>query len=1244
MLLRTPVFLFPFTSEHTTLVLNLKKSLQTETTESSSQDVHDLLIALWTCKWIPSDQCPISDPTITCLALMTLNTDSSFKHPSSVTGHIAHFEYIMRFTFLIEMKRRITADPGSSFEEQCENLSFWFVEKNNTTFNSLRSLQHRASSLAYSTISLPKVWWTDSRSYQVLAYEGNSITFSGVKDMFTVIEQDVIDLWERKVLMNLSLHLPYTSLVDDLSNTTVGYSFISDSRNPFMADKDQLMRAVLNDPNLHDRFVSAYDSNGKPVWNIIAFRLWLESYASFHGQLLMRAEMLGGAPARGTELTAMSYKNTPTTFHRSLIAFGTTLAIIVTYHKGSSMTGMDKLIPHALDAVTSDLIIQDLAISRPFAELAVSLCFPGNSSMFQVYNQHLFINNGQLFDTEDLSTLMKDVTARSLRAPLGVRAWRQVCIALRRKHSPVFEQLIEEDNGDTIEALQASHNRWTENRVYGLSSDSLSGVPEDILYDFLKASTHWQITTGAVPGGLCLPYFQARTSFFQDLVKAGTIIIPSSPSQALPQINIPELVAALGPSLTDLLKSVVDEAIKEKIVPLLLSGQSLSLPSPSPLSYPVMLPSSPPQPSVNIPDPESPLVKLPSPQTLSSVNVPDLDIQALSALRKVLGRSDANWSSPQQREAVLSVLRMEGDVCAFLATGAGKTMLAIIPTIVQPTTISIVVLPLKAIILDYERKLQALKIPFELYTGNPDVPITGKHNLILVSTDRARQPNFQQSVLQINSKRSITRVFFDECHYPLVNNGFRVCLEDVDQFRILGVQLILLSATVPPSSRPALMDCFKLVRPAVITMPTDRPELQYIIKPPSPKTATLIDSVVAFTQEQMLFFEPQDRALIFVSFKEHEGQPISQALGCDFYHGGPELTDEERRACYYRWVQGTHRVLVCTNAFSAGNDYPHVRFVVHAGTPREMIGYIQEVGRAGRDGSHSLCVLFPRKAYPPSDIIQPDHSGRQAAWNMSLNPPPCIRFFITKFNDGAGIDCASSRLGYKCSSCQELTALNPVVSTPQSVPPNPSVPVESALSNPPTLLQQEASALFQQQADASHEKKMTAFADKAALINHFKAMLSRFANLCALCFSFGQQATKHNIMHCPLLQTLLSGQGEDHYKQLRGLIKYTRHPQTRVCFTCHIPQISDSLHPTFGKSATSCTPSQKDIILPIAFSIFHQAHLKAAAQTHFSVTWNTLDSFVQWLIVQSPPHHLTNASSLFLWYSGKIDLSGSFIL
>ncbi|KAI6043294.1 hypothetical protein EDC04DRAFT_2510853, partial [Pisolithus marmoratus] len=412
--------------------------------------IHEVLFEVWTTAWTPQEDREIVDPTERCLALLTLRQDGSFKEPHDVTGIIAKFEYCMRLTFLQEIHHRTQADPQSDELEHCLALENFFVEKTWYTFSRLRSLQHRASSLAYDTMSLPDVWWTDTKTWKSMLYRGDEIHFADLCKVFKETEAKLVQIWEEGILMGHDIRVEYDKIADDLINKDVGYSFLSDARNPQLTRRDQLVKKFLQDEATFAHF--AMIREGSIVWNRSTLQAWLKSYAELQSLLLFRAQMLSGAPCRGTELTAMTYRNTQTRPTRNLAVLGKHISLLCQYLKTSTLTGKDKLIPHALDGITSDILVQDLALARPFAEVAARACFLDKPEVVDLYQNHVFVNYNRLFDSKDLSTILTKYSLPSLHFGLTIRSWRHIQTAWKRKLGCAVEDIIEMDTEDNVEA------------------------------------------------------------------------------------------------------------------------------------------------------------------------------------------------------------------------------------------------------------------------------------------------------------------------------------------------------------------------------------------------------------------------------------------------------------------------------------------------------------------------------------------------------------------------------------------------------------------------------------------------------------------------------------------------------------------------------------------------------------------------------------------------------------------------
>lgn len=521
----------------------LKHALQDITVQNNSDIllplIHNVTYQLWTFSYTATTNDPAPDPTERYLMLQSLQADGSFAEPLVITPVLAKFKYLLRLVMMYELIHCHFIQSHTSIHERSSQIHPWIHEKiNDSTFNMICALQHRASAIAYETMGLPRLYWPNHDDCSVFNYRGTQLALEDIRTMFHATEDQLIHLFEEDIMMGLNLKTTRKHLAEDLSNTAVGYSFLADNRNQFLSSRSLMLETVFKTPALRDRFLYI-DQHGSVQWKINGLQKWLTSYSELSALLLLRCETLAGGPGRGTELTAMQYRSTPTRGIRNLVVFGKHMLMLRTYGKTSMLTGKDRLIPHSLDAVTGDIILQDLVYARPFAEFVVSKLYPTQPDIGLLYHNHLFVKEDRLFQTDDLSALLKQVTNRHLRKELGVNAWRHIAIALRRKLCPTEVDLMENGVEDTIDAEQAGHNAETERKRYGLSPDALAGQAEDVLPLFLNASTSWQKAMKTVPGqcdvfftqcnitvcllpcltgGLDLSYQAARYTQFERLV------------------------------------------------------------------------------------------------------------------------------------------------------------------------------------------------------------------------------------------------------------------------------------------------------------------------------------------------------------------------------------------------------------------------------------------------------------------------------------------------------------------------------------------------------------------------------------------------------------------------------------------------------------------------------------------------------------------------------------------------------
>lgn len=477
------------------------------------RSIHTVLYRLWSQPFYPTPDNPVPDPTVHYLMLRSVGKDGRFMEASEITPTISKFKYALRLTMVYELNEPMFIQNLEDPHARSAQIEMWIHEKKtDSTFNTLCSLKHRASSIAQRTMSYPQFYWPDYNDPNELIFRGDRLRLEDIRTMIHKIEDKLVKTFEEDVMMGLKFATPRGHIADDLANHDPGYSFLNDARNPFESHRATLLKRIVRDAGLRTRFTYVTEA-GEVKWRIRALESWISAYSSLSQLLLLRCELLMGGPGRGTELTAMQYRSTTTRGIRNLCIFGKHIVMVRTYGKTSAMMGKDRVIPHSLDGVTGDVLLQDLVYARPFAEFVVSILYPDDLDLRRLYYNNVFVNTKRLFNTNDVSNEMSRWTTKFVGVSLKVRQWRHISIALRRKLCPSETMVLEDDLGDTVAAEQAGHSLETERRIYAVSQNSLIGPAEHIVPLFLHASGEWQHAMETVPGEIKL-YISVKMSSY----------------------------------------------------------------------------------------------------------------------------------------------------------------------------------------------------------------------------------------------------------------------------------------------------------------------------------------------------------------------------------------------------------------------------------------------------------------------------------------------------------------------------------------------------------------------------------------------------------------------------------------------------------------------------------------------------------------------------------------------------------
>ena len=319
---------------------------------------------------------------------------------------------------------------------------------------------------------------------------------------------------------------------------------------------------------------------------------------------------------------------------------------------------------------------------------------------------------------------------------------------------------------------------------------------------------------------------------------------------------------------------------------------------------------------------------------------------------------------PGQEEAIRAVL--EGrDTLAVMPTGGGKSLCYQVPALMQES-LTVIVSPLISLMKDQVDSLLQSSVygaatlhsglsPEERWEVERRVR-TGEVKMLYVAPERLRSLEF---VLALR-RAGVGLFVVDEAHcISEWGHNFRPDYLFLPRaVRDLGSPPVLaLTATATPRVRQDILRSLKMRSPEVVVTSFNRPNLTYRVVPAKEKKHKLPRIL------DIIRSSPPPGIVYATTRKECDELAASlRRSGVDAaaYHAG--MGSADRADVQERFMTDELAVVVATIAFGMGVDKPNVRFVVHSSVPGSLPAYIQESGRAGRDGESAECVVLYRGA------------------------------------------------------------------------------------------------------------------------------------------------------------------------------------------------------------------------------------------------------------------------------------------
>ena len=359
--------------------------------------------------------------------------------------------------------------------------------------------------------------------------------------------------------------------------------------------------------------------------------------------------------------------------------------------------------------------------------------------------------------------------------------------------------------------------------------------------------------------------------------------------------------------------------------------------------------------------------------------------KAHELLKKYWGYS--SFRGPQLE--VINTLVQKKDVFVLLPTGAGKSLCYQLP-ILMTEGICLVISPLIALMEDQVKSLEskgikALALSSKLNRHETIIAFDnlthGKFKFLYISPEKLQSEFIQEKISQLN----IALIAVDEAHcISEWGHDFRPAYLKIPELNKQhpDIPKIALTATATSIVKKAIIDNLELSNAKIVTGSYFRDNLAVLVQKRENIRLAILEMTQSTHEPIIVYVGTRKHTIEFMQYLNHHG------VTSICYHGG--LSYDQKSKALEDWKQEKYKVMVATNAFGMGIDKSNVRAIIHTHIPYSIENYIQEIGRAGRDGKYSKAFL-----------VYNDHTidESQNRLEKSIVGPDYCKMIYGKLND-----------------------------------------------------------------------------------------------------------------------------------------------------------------------------------------------------------------------------------------------------